>query len=363
MRAAILAETPGKLIVDDVSIDVPEPDEVLVRVAACGLCHSDVHVLDAHLPAVLPTVLGHEAAGVVDAVGSDVTEVRPGDHVVMCTAQFCGSCRSCARGETWLCERRRQIGRTPDHPPLHWGDQPLHALGSLGGLAEQMLVHRNALVAVPTDLPLDRAALLGCAVLTGVGSVFNGAKVRPGETVAVIGCGGIGLNIVQGARIAGAERIIAVDRQASKLELAHMFGATDVVDASDGDPVADVLERTGGGVDHAFEAVGLAATIAQAFEMVRPGRTAYVVGVPSADATIEVPGGPLVFRSKGLRGLIMGASRFKDDIPMLARLYDQGRLLLDELVAERIDLDDVNAGYDLLRTGTAARSVVTFAGS
>jgi S-(hydroxymethyl)glutathione dehydrogenase/alcohol dehydrogenase len=207
---------------------------------------------------------------------------------------------------------------------------------------------------------LDRAALLGCAVLTGVGSVFNGARVRPGETVAVIGCGGIGLNIVQGARIAGAERIVAVDRQAAKLDLARTFGATDTVDASITDPVADVVERIGGGVDHAFEAVGLAATIAQAFEMARPGRTAYVVGVPASDATIEIPGGPLVFRSKGLRGLIMGASRFKEDIPMLARLYEQGRLLLDELIAERIDLDDVNGGYDTLRTGAAARSVVTF---
>jgi S-(hydroxymethyl)glutathione dehydrogenase/alcohol dehydrogenase len=360
VRAAILPEAPGKLFVDDVTIDAPRADEVLVRVAACGLCHSDVHVLDAHLPAVLPTVLGHEAAGVVEAVGADVTEVRPGDHVVMCTAQFCGTCRPCARGETWLCERRRQIGRTPQHPPLRWGDRPLHALGSLGGLAEQMLVHRNALVAVSADLPLDRAALLGCAVLTGVGSVFNGARVRPGETVAVIGCGGIGLNIVQGARLAGAERIVAVDRQAAKLDLARTFGATDVVDASSTDAVAEVVERTAGGVDHAFEAVGLATTIAQAFDMARPGRTAYVVGVPAADATIEIPGGPLVFRSKGLRGLIMGASRFKDDIPMLARLYEQGRLLLDELIAERIDLDDVNGGYDTLRTGTAARSVVTF---
>jgi S-(hydroxymethyl)glutathione dehydrogenase/alcohol dehydrogenase len=361
MRAAILAEAPGSLTVDDVTIEKPDPDEVLVRVVACGLCHSDVHVLDAHLPAVLPTVLGHECAGVVEAVGSDVSEVRPGDRVVTCTSQFCGSCRTCGAGETWLCERRRQIGRAPENPPLRWRDRPLHAMGSLGGLAEQMLVHRNALVPIPAEVPLDRAALLGCAVLTGVGSVFNGARVRPGETVAVIGCGGVGLNIVQGARIAGAERIVAIDRQPAKLELARIFGATDVVDASaTDDPAAAVVELTAGGVDHAFEAVGLPVTIGQAFEMARPGRTAYVVGVPAAGVSLEVPGGPLVFRSKALRGLIMGASRFKEDIPMLARLYLQGRLLLDELVAERIGLDDVNHGYDTLRTGVAARSVVTF---
>ena len=360
MRAAILAEVPGKLQVDDVTIDAPGPDEVLVRVSACGLCHSDLSVLDALLPAPLPTVVGHECAGVVEATGADVREVAVGDHVVTCTSQFCGTCRTCAAGETWLCERRRQIGRTPDNPPLRWGGQPLNALGSLGGLAEQMLVHRNALVAIPREIPLDRAALLGCAVLTGVGSVFNGARVRPGETVAVIGCGGVGLNIVQGARIAGAERIIAVDRQPAKLDLARVFGATDTVDASAADPVAAVIELTGGGVDHAFEAVGLPATIGQAFKMARPGHTAYVVGVPAAGVAVEVPGAPLVFRAKGLRGLIMGASRFKDDIPMLASLYLQGRLLLDELVAEHLSLDDVNAGYDTLRTGTAARSVVTF---
>jgi S-(hydroxymethyl)glutathione dehydrogenase/alcohol dehydrogenase len=361
MRAAILAEVPGSLVVDEgVTIDRPGPDEVLIRVAACGLCHSDVHVLDGHLPTPLPSVLGHEAAGVVEAVGDAVTEVDVGDHVVTCTAQFCGSCRYCAAGETWLCERRRQIGRTAANPPLHWGERPLNAMGSLGGLAEMMLVHRHALVAIPTEVPLDLAALLGCAVLTGVGSVVNGARVSVGETVAVIGCGGVGLNVVQGAALSGAERIFAIDRQPAKLELARRFGATDVINGDDGDAVAAVVDATGGGVDHAFEVVGLAATVAQALAMARPGRTAYVVGVPAAEATIEVPGAPLVFRSKGLRGLIMGASRFTRDIPVLARLYLQGRLLLDELVAERIDLGDVNAGYDLLRGGTAARSVVVF---
>jgi S-(hydroxymethyl)glutathione dehydrogenase/alcohol dehydrogenase len=320
-----------------------------------------VHVLDAHLPATLPTVLGHECAGIVEAVGADVNTVRPGDHVVTCTARFCGSCRRCIGGETWLCERRRVIGRTPENPPMRWGDRPLHAMGSLGGLAESMLVHQNAVVAVPREVPFDRAALLGCAVLTGVGSVRNGARVRAGETVAVIGCGGVGLNVVQGARLADAERIVAIDTQPAKLELARAFGATDVIDASAVDPVAAVLDLTGGGVDHAFEVVGLPATIAQAFEMAAPGRIAYVVGVPAAGVAIELPGAPLVFRQKGLRGLIMGSSRFTDDIPMLARLYLEGRLELDALVSERIALEEVNAGYDTLRTGASARSVVMFA--
>lgn len=360
MKAAILTEAPGTLIIDDVSLVAPGPNEVLITVSACGLCHSDVHVLDAHLPAPLPTVLGHECAGMVEAVGSDVTNVAVGDHVVTCTAQFCGNCTRCRAGQTWLCSQRRSIGRAATDPAMRWNGSPLHALGSLGGLAEQMLVHRNAVVTIPSEIPMDRAALLSCAVLTGIGSVINGARVRPGETVAVIGCGGVGLNVVQGARLAGAERIIAIDRQPNKLELARTFGATDVVNAPDSDSVAAVLETTGGGVDHAFEVVGLPSTIAQAFDMARPGGMAYVVGVPAAGVNIELPGGPMVFREKGVRGLIMGSSRFTEDIPMLARLYLQGRLELDSLIAEHLTLDQVNAGYDTLRGGTEARSVVTF---
>ena len=360
IRAAVLTQTPGELRIEDVEIAAPRPDEVLVRVAACGLCHSDVHVLDGHLPAALPAVIGHECAGIVEAVGSEVTNVGVGDHVVTCTSQFCGSCPRCRDGETWLCARRRAIGRGAGDPPLSWSNQPLYPLGSLGGLAEQMLVHRNAVVAVPKEVPLDRAALLGCAVLTGVGSVINGARVRVGETVAVIGCGGVGLNVVQGARLAGAERIFAVDTEPAKLELARRFGATDVVDASAGPGAEAVLEASGGGVDHAFEVVGLPATIAQAVDIAAPGRTAYIIGVPAADATIEIPGGPMVFRQKAIRGLIMGSSRFTDDIPMLARLYLQGRIELDALIEEHIALDDVNAGYERLRAGTHARSVVTF---
>ena len=233
-------------------------------------------------------------------------------------------------------------------------------MSGLGGFAEEMLVHRNAIVQVPDALPLELGALLGCAVITGVGSVINGAQIRPGQTVAVIGCGGVGLNIVQGAAIAGAGRIIAVDLNPEKLALATTFGATDVVNGSETDAVAAVKELTGGGVDAAFEAIGLPATAQQAFTMLKPGRTAYLVGLPAAGANIELPGTPMVLQGRGLQGLFMGSNNFKRDIPLLANLYLQGRLKLDELVAAKIDLEQVNAGYAAMRRGTEARSVIVF---
>jgi S-(hydroxymethyl)glutathione dehydrogenase/alcohol dehydrogenase len=233
-------------------------------------------------------------------------------------------------------------------------------MSGLGGFAEQMLAHRNGLVKVPDELPLDLGALLGCAVVTGVGSAFNGARVRPGHTVAVIGCGGIGLNIIQGAWLAGAERIVAVDLNPEKLTLARTFGATDTVNAAECDPVASVLELTGGGADAAFEAIGLPATVAQAFQMIRPGCVAYVVGVPAAGVMLEIPGAQLLAQHRGLQGLFMGGNDFKRDIPMLAGMYLQGRLKLEELVAARIKLDDVNKGYEVMRQGTEARSVIVY---
>jgi S-(hydroxymethyl)glutathione dehydrogenase/alcohol dehydrogenase len=360
MRAAVLHHAPGELAIADLTIDVPAGDEVLIRVAACGLCHSDLHFMEGLLPTPMPAVLGHEAAGVVEAVGSNVAELAPGDRVVTCLSQFCGSCRECIVGRTWLCEGRRSLTRPPGSTPrLRHGDVPVTPITGLGAFAEQMVVHRNAVVKVPDELPLDRAALLGCAVITGIGSVVNGARVRAGSTVAVVGCGGIGLNIVQGAVLVGAARVIAVDRHPAKLDLAKVFGATDVVDASAGDPVEAVRTLTGGGVDHSFEAVGLPLTAAQAVAMVRPGRTAYLVGVPPEASTLELPAS-LVRQAKGVQGLFMGSNRFKHDIPMLAGLYLQGRIKLDELISHRITLDEVNEGYERMRVGADARSVVIF---
>lgn len=361
MRAALLETLPGTLVIDDVTLTAPGPDEVLVQTAACGLCHSDLHVMENKLPMPPPVLLGHEAAGIVTAVGADVTEFSVGDHVVGCLNVHCNACGQCARGRSWLCERRRELTfRADGTSRVRRGEQQVTQMSGLGGFAEEMLVHRNGIVKVPDELPLELGALLGCAVITGVGSVFNGARIRAGSTVAVIGAGGVGLNIVQGARLAGAERIIAVDLNAEKLALAVTFGATDVVDGSASDAVQAVVEMTGGGVDAAFEAIGLSTTAAQAVQMVRPGCTAYMVGLPAMGTAIELPGTAMVLQHRGLQGLFMGANQFKRDIPMLANLYLQGRLLLDELVAARIGLDDVNAGFDAMRRATEARSVIVF---
>ncbi len=361
MRAAVLTAAPGELEICDVNIDGPGPDEVLIRTAACGLCHSDLHVMEGLLPVPLPSVLGHEAAGVVEAVGSDVNEFKPGDRVVSCLSMFCGSCSECQIGRTWLCEMRGFMGRPQDATPrLSNEDGAVNQMTGLGGFAEQMLVHRNAVVAVPDEIPLDCASLLGCAVVTGVGSVINAAKVEPGSTVAVIGCGGVGLNIIQGAVLAGASRIIAVDIQPDKFPLAQEFGATDVVDGNGDDPVAVVREMTSGGVHYAFEAIGLPQTAQQAVMMARPGRTGYLVGVPAVGATIELPGTLMTLQARALQGVFMGSNQFKRDIPMLADLYLRGRLKLDELVSQRIPIEGVNEGYDLMRAGSVARSVITF---
>lgn len=362
VRAAVLSEAPGALVIADLELDDwLAPHEVRVRVDACGLCHSDLHMLEGEMPVPLPTVPGHEIAATVEAVGPSVTDLSPGDRVVACLSMFCGQCVECRSGRTFLCDRRNDLGRAGRPASrLTRAGEPVGQVAGMGGLAERAILHRNSVVRIPDAVPADRAALLGCAVLTGVGSVLNGARVRPGETVAVIGCGGVGLNAVQGARLAGATRIVAVDVSADKLELARRFGATDVVDATAGDPVAVVQELSGGGVDHAVDVVGRGPTVAQAVGMLRAGRTAWVVGIPPLGEEFTLTGLPMVTQAKGVRGLLMGANHFPRDIPMLADLYLQGRLELDALVSRTIPLEQVNEGFDLMRRGAAARVVVTF---
>lgn len=361
MKAAVL-EAPGQpLAIETLVIDKPGPREVLIRTAACGLCHSDLHFIDGAYPHPLPAVPGHEAAGIVEAVGSEVTRIRPGDAVVTCLSVFCGHCEYCLSGRMALCPgsgTRRAKGAPPR---LSRADgSPVHQLLNLSGLAEMMLVHENACVAIRPDMPLDRAALLGCAVTTGAGTVFNACKLTPGESVAVIGCGGVGLAAVNAARIAGAGRIIAADPSPEKRALAQRLGATDVVDPAADGAAGTIVEMTRGGVDHAIEAVGQPASAELAVRVARRGGTATIVGMMPLDAKVGLSAMDLL-SGKKLQGALMGMNRFPVDLPRLADFYCNGLLDLDTLLTHRIPLDDVNAGYARMQRGEGARSVVIFA--
>ncbi len=358
MRAAVLESSPGHLSILEVSIDNPGPGEVLVRTVAAGLCHSDLHFMEALYPTPLPVVLGHESAGVVEAVGEGVTYVQKGDHVISCLSAYCGSCDYCLTGRLALCNNRAALERPAGSPSrITMNGEHVHQFMRLSSFSEQMLVHEHALVKISKDMPLDRAALIGCGVTTGVGAVFRTAAVEPGATVAVIGCGGIGLNCIQGARIAGAGRIIAIDLNAKKLELAQEFGATDVINGADVDAVAAVRELTRGGVEYSFEAIGSKTTAEQSFKMLRAGGTATVIGMIPIGTNIEVHGVELLAEKK-LQGSNMGSNRFRVDMPRYIDLYMQGRLKLDELVSARIKLEDINEGFATMKAGSVARNVI-----
>jgi len=362
MRAAVIEEFGQPLVVRDLVIAAPGAGEVLLRTAAVGLCHSDLHYLQGMRKFPLPGVLGHEVSGIVEAVGPGVKDLRPGDRVVGALAVFCGACRQCLGGRFALCADT-DVKQPPGQARRLSlpGGQPVSQVFNLSGFAEQMLVHRNALVKIRDDMPLDRAALLGCAVITGTGAVFRSAQVAPGSSVAVVGCGGVGLSTINGASIAGAARIIAIDTVPSKLELARRFGATDVLLATEGDVVAKVVELTQGGVEFSFECIGVPATVEQCFRMLQPGGTATVVGLfaPGVKASVE---GWEFFLEKKLRGTALGSARIREDIPRLVELYMQGRLNLDDLVSRRIGLDDINEGFAAMTRGEVARSVVVFEG-
>jgi S-(hydroxymethyl)glutathione dehydrogenase/alcohol dehydrogenase len=362
MRAALLREFSSDLSVEEVSVASPEGHEVLVRVVASGVCHTDRTMQLGASPLALPMVLGHEVSGVVQAVGPDVDYVRAGDRVVICASAFCGHCEWCMRGQPQQCLNKGQTRPAGRSPRLSAGGAEVHGFVGVGGFAEQVLVHDGALVTIPDEMPLDLAALLGCSVVTGVGAVINAARVRPGQTVAVIGCGGVGLNAVQGARLAGAARIIAVDRLAGKLDLAKRLGATDVVDAAATDPVAAVLDLVPGGVDHAVEVVGRSATIESAFAMLRIRGTLTVVGVARPEDRISLNPADFFRLEKRIQGSRIGSARLRIDIPMLCRLYLDGRLRLDELVSARVPLEGVNAALADLDESLGARTVVTFEG-
>ncbi|AOZ08858.1 Zn-dependent alcohol dehydrogenase [Cupriavidus malaysiensis] len=361
MKAAVMETIGAPLVIRDVAVAKPGSREVLVRTAAVGLCHSDLHMIHGIYPLPLPAVLGHEVSGVVEAVGSGVSGLKAGDHVVGCLSVYCGYCPVCASGHQVLCQNPEVKQAAGKADRLRLAGNPLSQVFNLSGFAEQILVHENALVKIREDMPLDRAALLGCAVITGTGAVFHSAKVQPGSSVVVVGCGGVGLSAINGAAIAGAARIIAVDMLPAKLEMARGFGATDVMNASEGDAVAQVLSLTGGGADFAFECIGLKQTVEQCYAMLGPAGTATVIGLFRPDTKIELPAIDFL-REKRLQGSLMGSNRLSIDIPRLVELYMQGKLLLDELISQRIPLDEINEGFIAMQSGSVARCVVTFPG-
>jgi S-(hydroxymethyl)glutathione dehydrogenase / alcohol dehydrogenase len=359
MKAAVLREVGKPLQIEDVQINKPGPHEVLIRTVAAGLCHSDLHFMEGSYPHPLPAVLGHESAGIVGQVGSEVRTVKVGDHVITCLSAYCGHCESCLTGHLSLCVSPDTKRGADEEPRLTTAAGPMIQFLNLSSFAEYMLIHEHACVAIRKDMPLDRAALIGCSVMTGVGAAMHTSSVRPGETVAVIGCGGVGLSAINGAAIAGAGRIIAIDTVAAKGNLAMEFGATDFIDASQTDAVKEVLEMTKGGVHHAFEAIGLSKTAEQAFNMLRRGGTANIIGMIPVGQSITLMGAAFLGEKK-LQGSMMGSNRFPIDMPRLVDFYMNGKLKLDQMISQRIKLEQVNEGFADMKRGELARSVIMF---
>lgn len=361
MAKAAILETPGQgLVIAEVEYADPAPHEVLIDTKACGLCHSDLHFIDGAYPHPLPCVPGHEAAGVVRAVGSEVRSVKPGDHVVSCLSAFCGQCEFCVTGRMALClggNTRRGKGDAPRMTRA--GGDPVNQMLNLSALSQQMLIHENACVAIDKDMPFDRAAVIGCAVTTGAGTIFNACNITPGETVLVVGCGGVGLATVNAAKIAGAGKIIAADPLPEKRALAEVLGATHTVDALADGAVQEIMAISGGGVDWGIEAVGRQASADLAVASLRRGGTAVILGMMPLDCKVGLSAMDLL-GGKKLMGAIMGMNHFPVDLPRLVDFYMRGLLDLDTIIAERIGLEDVNAGFDKMRAGHSARSVVVF---
>jgi S-(hydroxymethyl)glutathione dehydrogenase / alcohol dehydrogenase len=359
MKAAVLREVRKPLEIEDVRIGKPGPHEVLIRTAAAGVCHSDLHFMEGLYPHPLPAVIGHESAGIVEQVGSEVRTVKPGDHVITCLSAFCGHCEFCLTGHMSLCVNPETKREQTDEPRLSKADGQMNQYLNLSSFAEQMLIHEHACTPIRKDMPLDRAALIGCGVMTGVGAVFHTSNVRPGDTVAVIGCGGVGLAAINGAAIAGASRIIAIDLSPSKDNMARHFGATDFICSANTDPVKEVLEMTKGGVQHSFEAIGLKKTAEQAFGMIRRGGVANIIGMIPFGQTIEIPGWAFLGEKK-IQGSLMGSNHFPVDMPRLVDMYLAGKLKLDEMISQRIKLEQVNDAFAEMKTGQLARSVIVF---
>jgi S-(hydroxymethyl)glutathione dehydrogenase / alcohol dehydrogenase len=359
MKAAICYEFKKPLVIEEVDLDSPGRGEVKIKMAATAICHSDLHVLWGDFPMPLPIVAGHESAGYVEQIGEGVTSVQPGDSVVVSTVTFCGKCRPCLLGYTHMCELRRKTN-VLGHLKNKKG-QSLLTMDMVAGFAEKTIVMESQVTKVPADFPLDRAALLSCGVITGFGAVVNRAKVQPLSSVAVIGTGGVGLNVIQGAVISGAIPIIAIDTMDNKLKAARKFGATHVVNAKKEDPIKAVKDITGGwGVDYVFTTVASEAAIRQSVTMLGKRGMAVIIGVPSGGATFTFSPFEFLDDEKVLTASFMGSTNTKLDIPKLVALYQAGRFKLDELITARYTLDQINQAVEGLASGKDLRNVIIY---
>ena len=350
------------LHIEDVELAGPGEGEVLIRIAAAGLCHSDLSVINGARPRPLPMAIGHEAAGVVEETGPGVTDLKPGDHVVMVFVPSCGHCLPCAEGRPALCEPGAAANAAGT---LLGGGRRLHMAGhavnhhmGVSAFSEFATMSRRSVVKIDSTLPLDEAALFGCAVLTGVGAVVNTARVEPGATVAVVGLGGVGLNAVLGALLAGARRVVAIDLQDDKLALARQLGATDTFNAGDADCVDQVREATAGGVDYAFEMAGAVAAMDLCYRITRRGGTTVTAGLSHPDHNFEVQHVSLVAEERTVKGSYVGSCVPLRDVPRFIELYQQGRLPVDRLMSDRIRFDGLNAAFDALADGRTVRQIL-----
>lgn len=361
MKASIVRAFGGGFEVAEVDIAEPVGREVLVEVKASGLCHTDEIAAKHDLGYTPPVVLGHEVAGIVTAIGPDVTQLAVGDHVVACLVQYCGACDRCLAGDLHICLNPSATVRgAHSHPRISEGGAAIEQGMALGGFAQQALIHENQLAKIPEEMPWAPAALLGCGVVTGAGAVLNTAKVQAGQSVVVIGCGGVGLNAISGAITAGASPIIAIDLKDEKLEKARAFGATHTINSSKVDPIEAVREITGGrGGDAVFDFVGISSVVRQAVEMAADGGGVYLVGVLDPAARLDMPSIELLMHRRRIEGVYMGSTNPKRDIPLFARLYLEGRFELDALVSKEISLSQIDEGYAALADPNIARVVIT----
>jgi NDMA-dependent alcohol dehydrogenase len=362
MKAAVLYETGRPLVIEEVELDPPKEREVRVRVQAAGICRSDLHFMKGEAIIALPAVLGHEGAGIVEETGPGVTSVKPGDHVVLSFVPYCGRCHFCLSGRANLCDAHGATGPFlfDGTTRLHTGDQRIHHMGKVACFAQQNVVPETGCVVIPDSIPWPQAAFIGCCAPTGIGAAVYAAGVTPGSSVAVVGCGGVGMNVLQGARLQGAGMIIAVDMDEGKLGFSRHFGATHMVNASERDPVAAVKELTEGrGADFTFEAFGSAETIEVAYKAARKGGTIVVVGLAPVGDKAGIDAVELVRMEKTLKGSYYGSTRPALDMLTIVDLYQSGKIDLDSLVGKSYALDEINEAYEDLERGTLGRGVIT----